>query len=484
MNRSMVRYFPVDLPYPGKNMITEVYIYALSSFLLYENVRDHQRVTCSKLLGKIMFSKIIKLEEQKMATYRVTTDTHGSPWGENNVQQADFDLGDNTPFYSGAFPEPPHNPSGNKLRMQVLGNHDMAFYNAHPEISKPNLNLCTSWTDSGKTICALGFNSAEDQNRYNISSSQILDAFNYLQSLPNNTHVMVLTHNPLFSPILGDNNKTGDSYDSKDQNKWTNWNGSVAVIISMLKAYRSSSSKSFYINNVKRTFTKTGYVIGCFCGHIHNHVQCYDSGLYMEAFGTNGSDQWTKDGNLFNAGLYVPPTYSIVLDPTNYKVNNHPYINIDDDYYESIITENTNSGIGQGTSATGAVTFKPNYGNYPKFRTSRYIGYSKSPEGGVTSYWDEEEQVTKYRNNFNNGYWPVDDITVNGIKNGSQNYVNHVEYIRFDTSGLLRYYSTSDESNSAFIEIPNYQSVTITFTTKNGYTWTFRNGLYNGYVKA
>ena len=80
--------------------------------------------------------------------------------------------------------------------------------------------------------------------------------------------------------------------------------------------------------------------------------------------------------------------------------------------------------------------------------------------------------------NNNNGYWYLNNVTLNGIG------VSGVTHIRFDASGLLRYYSKSGSGNNSFIEIPNYQNVTITFTTNNGYTWTFKNGLYNGYVKA
>lgn len=422
-----------------------------------------------------------------MATYYVTTDTHGYPWGESNVAQAHFDLGDNTPYYPGRFPEIPGNPNGSNLRIRVLGNHDAAYYQQNPD-PKPTLNLCDSWTDSGKTICALGFNSAEGQNTYNISSSEIQTAFNYLQNLSNGAHVMVFTHNPLFQPIdttvNGTTYKTGKSYDLTDRNKWSSWSTSAQVVINMLKAYRSNTSKSFYIGATKYTFTKTGYVIGCFCGHIHNHVQCYDSGLYMESFGTNGSYQWTKDGSIPNAGLYIPPTYTINLDPINYTVNDNSYNNIGDNTTRPILIQHQDSGVAQGTSATGAVTFKANYENYPKFRSSRYIGYSKSPTGGVTSYYDGNG-VLKYRNNDNDGYWPVDNITVNGVTNENKSYVSNVKYIRFDVSGRLRYYSKSDTSYESFEEIDNYSSMSTVITfTANGYIWTFKGGLYYGYRSA
>ena len=63
-----------------------------------------------------------------MATYYVTADTHGYPWGESNVSQAHFDLGDNTPSDPTTFQEAPHDPVGSNLIMRVLGNHDASYY--------------------------------------------------------------------------------------------------------------------------------------------------------------------------------------------------------------------------------------------------------------------------------------------------------------------------------------------------------------------
>ena len=409
-----------------------------------------------------------------MATYYVTTDTHGYPWGESNVAQAHFDLGDNTPSYPATFQEAPHDPSGSNLIMRVLGNHDAAYYNNNSSPSKPNLQLQTTWTLNGVTICALGFNSATDQNQYNIAPADILTAFNYLESRPSGMHVMVLTHNPLFEPITRSGYQTGASYDQTDLNKWVTWGTDSddneitarTTLVDMLRAYRatSSSQKSFVLNGTTYTFTKNGYIIGCFCGHIHNHVKCRYRGIYMEAFGTNGASEWTDDGNQENAGLYTPATYTIELNPSTYTVNDVSYSSRTSSTTSPISTDNAYSGTGMGDGATGAVKFDYNASQYPKFRQSRYIGYSDSSSNGVTYI------------NDNDGYWYVRGATLSG-----SGVSGTVDYIRFDASGRLRYYSHSGHADSDFHEISGYLTRTITFTA-NGYTWRFVNGLYNGYT--
>lgn len=409
-----------------------------------------------------------------MATYYVTADTHGYPWGESNVSQAHFDLGDNTPSDPTTFQEAPHDPAGSNLIMRVLGNHDASYYKKNTSPSKPTLQLQKTWTLDGTSICALGFNSATDQNEYNISPSDILTAFNYLESCSSGMHVMVLTHNPLFEPITNSGYETGASYDQKDLNKWVRWNADSdsnkitarTILVDMLLAYRSTntSKKSFVLNGTTYTFTKSGYIIGCFCGHIHNHVQCRYRGIYMEAFGTNGASEWTKNGDQGNAGLYTPETYTIELNPSSRTVNGQSYGNRTSTATSSILTANAYTGTGMGNGASGAVKFDHGSTYYPKFRQSRYIGYSDSSRNGITSI------------NNNNGYWYVRGTTLSG-----SGVSGAVEYIRFDAAGKLRYYSKTGQANSNFSEIPGYLTKTITFTA-NGYTWKFVNGLYNGYT--
>ncbi len=409
-----------------------------------------------------------------MATYYVATDTHGYPWGESKLAQAHFDLGDNTPSTPSSFQEPPHDLSGSNLIMRVLGNHDASYYNNNASPSKPDLQLRTTWTLDGKTICALGFNSAIDQNKYDISVSDLVAAFNYLESCPSGMHVMVLTHNPLFKPIKDADFETGASYNQEDLEKWVSWGDDSKnvdktareALVNMLRAYRSTSTsqKSFDLKGVTYTFTKSGYIIGCFCGHIHNHVKCYYRGIYMEAFGTNGANEWSAEGSKVNAGLYTPKTYTIELNPSEYTVNDVLYSSRTSSTTAPISTDSAYSGTGMGDGATGAVKFDYKATDYPKFRQSRYIGYSQSASNGVVNI------------NENNGYWYVRGTTLSGA-----GVSGTVDYIRFDTSGRLRYYSHSGHSNSDFHEIPGYLTKTITFTA-NGYTWRFVNGLYNGYT--
>ena len=397
-------------------------------------------------------------------TYYVTTDSHGYPWGESKISQAHFDLGDNTPSNYSGFLEAPHDPVSSNLIMRVLGNHDEAYYKRKSTPARPNLTLRKTWTLDGKTICALGFNTATDQNSYDVSLSEILAAYNYLENGSAGMHVMVLTHNPLFEP----SSYTGKCYDNTDFRYWYEWGNNKTAretIVDMLLAYRSSNQKSFNLNGTTYTFSKTGYVIGCFCGHIHNHVQCHYRGIYMEAFGTNGACEWRNTGSIPNAGLYTPPTYSFILNPTTCEINGKDYDNENSTAMTPAIA-NTNSGTGMGDGATGAITtdYKSSY--YPKFRQSRYLGYSEEPTPGVQFY------------NNNDGFWYVRGATLTG-----SGISGTVEYIRFDAAGKLRYYSQTGHDKDDFSEIPGYNTKTIAFTA-NGYTWKFVNGLYNGYTTA
>lgn len=402
-------------------------------------------------------------------TYHVITDTHGYPWGSNYA--ADFDLGDNTSSYhkvSGTtFQEAPHLYGNPYIRL--LGNHDASYYRYRGEsvstiIARyPNM-VFKPYTISGRInekIAFFGINTVEDVDDFTIPSSEISGLAANLETLPNGTDIVILTHVPLFKPITDRNTSqesTGESYDEDEYNKWHDWDGEAEEIIKMLQSYQNHSTYSY--NGKEYNFNNNGNVIGCFCGHIHNHVQCYYKGIYMESFGTNGENEWTASGNNKNCGLYTPPIYTISIDLTNHKVNTYSYtntVNNGDTYILDI--ENRNSGESLGNSATGTGSLG---GYYPKFYQRRYVGYSSSSSTGVSE------------TNHLNGWFTLEDNTyIQGLQHSAK-------YIHFDASGRLRYYKDSGQGNDInnWVEIPNYTSRSLTFSSDNR-LWKFVDGLFS-----
>ena len=406
-------------------------------------------------------------------TYTVITDTHGRPWGKT---QADFDLGDNTVSTGSDFREAIHSTTVNK-NIRLYGNHDAA-------VAGHGNGKLQIYPDTAHHVVVYGFDCASSLQNYEIPSDQIRDFLTDLQNRPNNYNVIVLTHVPLY-PTPDDDSKyypgaEEDYWDKSGESKMISAN-KLVYLLNQFKARKSGKEGTTSYNFIN----KTGTVIGCFSGHIHNSVKVYYKGIYMESFTTNGDCEYTADIQYLNGGLYIPYSNksgngyveTITVDDSEMTVNGEKYdkplpeVN-DAAYNKNALTviniKSTSSGTSEGDAATGAVTFEEGSSNYPKFRKSRYVGFSTSSSPGVAD--------TGFNNN--NGYWYLNNVTLNGIG------VSGVTHIRFDASGLLRYYSKSGSGNNSFIEIPNYQNVTITFTTNNGYTWTFRNGLYNGYVKA
>lgn len=393
-------------------------------------------------------------------TYNVITDTHGYPWGSNYA--ADFDLGDNTPSYPGTFQEEPHAPSNPRIR--ILGNHDASYYVQKKETGfikayKP-FKPYTMSGRSAEKIAFFGLNTVADQNVYTIPQSEISALAQELEDL-NNIDIAVLTHVPLFKPTTDRNTSqetTGECYGENELEKWgSRWDSEAEEVIKMLQSYQNHSTYNY--KGVNYNFSNSGRVIGCFCGHIHNHVQCYYKGIYMESFSTNGEDQWTSSRQIENRGLYTPPVNTISVDLTSRKVNGNSYVNTVNNGDTHIINiENQNSGTAIGSSAIGTKSLD---GFYPKFYNGIYVGYSSRSSAGITS-----------RNNIN-GWFTVEDGTyIQGLQ-------QTVKFIRFDASGKLRYYKTFDDKNdiSNYIEIPGYDSTALAFSSDNC-LWKFNNGLF------
>ena len=405
-------------------------------------------------------------------SYSVITDTHGRPWGKT---VADFDLGDNTLATGGNFPEAIHSTTANK-NICLYGNHDAA-------LEGHGFGSLQKYCDAANKIMVYGFDCASALHSYYIPDCQIEEFLLDLQGRANNYNVIVLTHVPLYPTPDG----SSAYYPSSEENYWdsvgTNKMYSANMLVYLLNRFKSRASGTY--GSVSYDFSsKTGTVIGCFSGHVHNSVKCYYKSLYMESFTTNGDSEFTTKNHM-NGGLYIPYSNQsdflqhITIDLANNKVNGNSYDTAADTSNSNYDTSklilkfegSTNSGHAEGDSATGAIKFYANTSNYPKFRKSHYIGYSTSPAQGVGT------DSNGYCINRNDGFWYLAGATLNGI--GAYN----VTHIRFDASGLLRYYSTNGSSDSAFEPIDNYTNVTITFTV-NGYTWKFVNGLYNGYTKA
>ena len=407
-------------------------------------------------------------------TYYVITDTHGYPWGSNYT--ADFDLGDNTPSfasqtsdgYDASFQEEPHSPGNPYIRLP--GNHDASYYRykgdsvADVLARYPNRTFkpYTLSERSNEKIAFFGINTVENQNNYSIPISEITTLAQNLQNLPEGTDIAILTHVPLFKTTTDLYNSNNGCYTPSEENKWgTTWNSGPEEIVRMLQKYKENEVYTY--NNIQYDFNNGGHVIGCFCGHIHNHVQCYYKGIYMESFGTNGEDEWTSSNNIPNRGLYMPPINKIIVNLTDRQVNGRDYkntINNNGTYIISI--ENKNSGTSLGDQATGTNSLTAT-GNYLKFYDSVFVGYSPENSRGVVT-----------RNTPAEAWFYVDNNT---YLQGAQAYAR---YIRFDASGKLRYYKNNGTGSdiTGYEQITGYNSKTVTFSTNNR-LWTFVNGLFS-----
>ena len=393
-----------------------------------------------------------------MSKYYLVTDTHGFPWGMTYNQSIDFDLGDNTPSTDESFKEAVHDTNA---EMVLIGNHDTVLMSTDEINSHMNTveeYRAYNMADKGyEKVAFFGIKNARGFADYDISDTALTSLANKLEALPSDVNVVILSHIPLFERT----NEMGESYPNKESgyNNWTK----VNLLMELLNAFNDQDT-SFTLLNHSYNLSNGGRVIGCFCGHVHNHIRCFYRGIYMESFGTNGAAEWTKDGSRNNQALYQPTLKEIDINLNAHTINGNNYI------YTGTATGTTNVSVEDGYSGTDygdeaigpyALQNQKNGNNnvyYPKFYKGAYVGYSTgAPTLGVVS------------TNSNNGYFVLGDgVSITGL--------GTVKRLRFDAEGLLRYYSTTTNSNSAFIEIPNYKTANIQFVYDD-INWGFVQGL-------
>ena len=399
------------------------------------------------------------------ATYTVITDTHGYPWGSTT---ADFDLGDNTNSDNSAS-EAIHPTTGTKIK--IYGNHDV-------KEAGHNNGKMESWPDPDNHVLFLGLDSATAFDSYLVPEDQIYAMVEAMNGVAAGWDIVILTHIPQF-PAHAD---MGSSYGGTT----TGQRERSDSLVEILKKFNKRETGSYsYTDESKQTHTfnynfsaKTGHVIGCFCGHVHNRIRCRYKGIYMESFYTNGAEEWTTERQ-GNAGMYPPETQYISIDFQAKKVNGNDYTGHEDETDIVMITTPPRQGnTTYGDAATGAYTMYPGTNSYAKFYQKRYVGYSYSSNPGVL-HDVNGSSVVSGQNSIANSWFYVNNAYFHGLS-------KNVKYIRFDAAGELRYYSTETNSANDYQEIPNYKNAHIVFdtvpcpSTSPGKTWTFINGLFEG----
>ncbi len=380
--------------------------------------------------------------------YTVITDTHGYPWGAD--YRATFDLGDNTPSSGGDSWKVDIYPT--KASLILRGNHDVGCFYTQNQIEGMNIQV---YYDTRNNIRAYGLDSAIGQNSWKIPHKQIKQLIQQLKD--NNSHVIILTHIPLFA--YEDSLETGDSYTKGEWELWgDNEQSSLIPMLKVLQAYHYKQAGSCTLagETISYDFTKkTGDVIGCFCGHVHSSIKCYYYGLYMESFDTNGADQFHYSQQ-FNPGLYPPVLNKIKIDLINKTVNGNDYSGLTNQGLIPISTSPGQTSFEYGTNASGPYTFYAGGTSYPKFYDKTYVGYSNSKENGVAKReWKED-------------YFYLENGNVS--LQGAGVTASH---IRFDAAGQMRYYRPA--SGGQYQPIPGYDTTAIKFES-NRLIWTFQNG--------
>lgn len=420
--------------------------------------------------------------------YYVTADTHNSPWGHRNGvngKTVHFDFGDNT---LGCNPGEFDDPEVMSVTCMALrGNHDTSVWgwdkDSVDEDGNYRLQMQT-YLDNTYKIAFFGLDvGMTTAGAIEIPLRQIDDLAKALSELDEGWDVVILTHAPLFPKILTTVNGWDCGHcwtrpgDSANENEYA---GQAEKLINLLVAFKKHTSSATFTdsNGITYHFTSSnGRVIGCFAGHIHNQVKVIYRGIAMEAFPTNGSDEWNKskrDGYA-NMGLYDPILQYININFDAKTVNGQSFIEEDETNRVEKISEYYHSEDDCFYIDKAAGYFKLNASStvHPKFYDGVYIGYSSSALDG-TSFG---------KNARNDRYWPLGTTVTLTI--GSSNVSARVLW--FDANGRLRYYSNDTDFNnntpgkqyfqrSKYTEIPNYRSVRVTFKANN-VQWTFQDGL-------
>lgn len=417
--------------------------------------------------------------------YYVTTDTHGYPWGFRNGVDGTtvhFDLGDNTAgWVAGDFDIP--ETMSVEANIALRGNHDTATMgwnkNSRDENGAYRLKL-QIYEDSAKEIIVFGLDSGNDDlNLMEIPDRQINEMAQRMSTLGENWDVIVLTHQPLFPGVIPEKGWNLNPCWSKNE---SSLNNTVRNLFTLLQAFRRHQSYTAPNGTTYNFSFSNGHVIGCFAGHIHNHVKCVYKGFPMEAFPTNGSDEWTVDpnrqGGYSNMGLYIPALSYINVNFDYNTVNGTRFDIVgqsDENEIEEIIKPSTyyhdEDECYYIDKAAGYFKMQPNTTAHPKFYNGTYIGYTYSPLDGTVFG----------RNGHTDRFWPFGTTVT--LRIGSSNVSARVLW--FDTNGRLRYYSNKTDFNdtdksyskkSQYTEITNYKSARVTFTANN-IQWVFQNGL-------
>ena len=425
------------------------------------------------------------IQKTGIVKYNIITDTHGYPWGHRNGVNGEtvhFDLGDNTVGYAeGEFDEP---EVMSVECMALLGNHDTAVYGWNKDSRDENNNYrlqLKTYRDSVNKIIFFGLDvGTKEVGTLEIPSREIDQLAEELSELGKGWDVIVLTHAPLFPSDLPEIDqdwdcgpcwgRPGDTFD--ESGKLNSTPGSYAAqaeeVRKLLVAFKDHSTYTDS-NGVTYNFTSSdGYVLGCFAGHVHNPIKVIYKGIPMEAFATNGADEWTKNhnGSWLNMGLYNPILAYISINYDSKTVNGQSFTHNKE--WNELTTigdyHHNEASCFYIDKAAGYFHMKPAPTAHPKFYDGVYIGYSGSPLDG-TSFG---------KNGHTDRYWPFE--TSISLRIGSSTV--SARAIWFDTNGRLRYYTNSTNTSSyiSYVPINNYKTVTVTFTTNN-VNWTFQNGL-------
>lgn len=421
------------------------------------------------------------------AVYTVITDTHGYTTG---CLEADFDLGDNTNT-NPTMLEPIQHTRASKFAL--LGNHDVAqlmhekgmyVEKTDTEITMPDgKEWCEMkvYADEENKILFLGLETSKSFHSYTVPERQITQMAQKMAWLPEDWDVAIMTHIPLFPPRT----LSGDAWNEKMEKRWDRIDDSLRgtendtrenrmrsprEILRILSAFQTKNQVEYKGVTYDYTQKTTNHVIGCFCGHIHNTLKCAVSmcdfcgyteyteqnrkKIYMEAFRTNGSADYTPK-NMANAGMYIPDPSpcKIVIDFDSMTVNGTSYISpaISADY----IVGKESAGHPFSVLAKGEYKLSEDSEVYPKFYEGKCIGWGFKPEGGATRYGDNIHDVH--------------GISIEGIDVA-------VAKLRFSASGLLKYYVGTDSPKQK--TIPNYDTATLCFVTDNNVKWHFEKGLF------
>ena len=448
------------------------------------------------------------------AKYSVITDTHGTPFGR---RRAYFDLGDNTKSYGETsnftYYEPVEDThAGSATKMTILGNHDVAQYLHEGSISQNILmekRKLQIYPDKNYKIVFYGFSCCNTFGDFEIKPADIREMVNDMLSVEHRGwNVAVLTHVPLFAP--------GASSDSAYNMKWA-WTENKdkaqtepknsKVLLDVLRAYQKHTTCTCYEDNSGPligswdfSYNATGYVIGCFCGHIHRGLKMGRNysykkgdtqetvgpyGIFMQAFAANGErsymsrTNWQGDGN---DGWYEPSEQSIYIDFANKTVNGFSYDPENKDpkneKLEMDAADNIPKSIYADTNrAVGVLPFMAGH-SYPKFYVAQkddphpelqgtYVGYSSSSKNGIPDY-------TYGIGKASTDSWEMDCSEIS-YEYGNIHQTYSDSFIRFGVNGRLRFHRHTKEGPES--EFPNYKEANISFVA-NDIRWNFKGGIY------